>query len=170
MPIQKIPLSLHSQYRKTVAAKNGALVQLVRIRACHARGQGFESPTHRQPRGGDEATDLRSRNKRSPSKGALVQLVRIRACHARGQGFESPTHRRTRKRDGYNNRLVFFYLSLSGGKSKGCARFRWLLTSLGAVVVFRSRRHSGTPKRNLRVTTLRRARNLAHACLDHVLH
>ena len=26
---------------------NGALVQLVRIRACHARGQGFESPTHR---------------------------------------------------------------------------------------------------------------------------
>ena len=27
---------------------NGALVQLVRIRACHARGQGFESPTHRE--------------------------------------------------------------------------------------------------------------------------
>ena len=26
---------------------SGALVQLVRIRACHARGQGFESPTHR---------------------------------------------------------------------------------------------------------------------------
>ena len=25
----------------------GALVQLVRIRACHARGPGFESPTHR---------------------------------------------------------------------------------------------------------------------------
>ena len=35
-------VSLHSQYQ------NGALVQLVRIRACHARGQGFESPTHRQ--------------------------------------------------------------------------------------------------------------------------
>ncbi len=34
-------LSLHSQ------SVNGALVQLVRIRACHARGQGFESPTHR---------------------------------------------------------------------------------------------------------------------------
>ena len=33
---------MHSQ------TKNGALVQLVRIRACHARGQGFESPTHRQ--------------------------------------------------------------------------------------------------------------------------
>ena len=29
---------------------NGALVQLVRIRACHARGQGFESPTHRKSR------------------------------------------------------------------------------------------------------------------------
>ena len=39
---------MHSQYRKTVTAKNGALVQLVRIRACHARGQGFESPTHRK--------------------------------------------------------------------------------------------------------------------------
>ncbi len=31
-----------------IQQKNGALVQLVRIRACHARGQGFESPTHRQ--------------------------------------------------------------------------------------------------------------------------
>ena len=30
------------------AISNGALVQLVRIRACHARGQGFESPTHRK--------------------------------------------------------------------------------------------------------------------------
>ena len=30
--------------------RNGALVQLVRIRACHARGQGFESPTHRRVR------------------------------------------------------------------------------------------------------------------------
>ena len=31
-----------------LAISNGALVQLVRIRACHARGQGFESPTHRR--------------------------------------------------------------------------------------------------------------------------
>ena len=49
-------VSLHSQYQ------NGALVQLVRIRACHARGQGFESPTHRQqtgeeiPRGKEQET------------------------------------------------------------------------------------------------------------------
>ena len=49
-------VSLHSQYQ------NGALVQLVRIRACHARGQGFESPTHRQqtegkiPRGKKQET------------------------------------------------------------------------------------------------------------------
>ena len=40
-------VSLHSQYQ------NGALVQLVRIRACHARGQGFESPTHRQQTEGE---------------------------------------------------------------------------------------------------------------------
>ena len=29
---------------------SGVLVQVVRIRACHARGQGFESPTHRLKR------------------------------------------------------------------------------------------------------------------------
>lgn len=28
--------------------KNGVVVQLVRIRACHARGRGFESRPHRQ--------------------------------------------------------------------------------------------------------------------------
>ena len=38
-------LSLHPQ------TERGALVQPVRIRACHARGQGFESPTHRNRRG-----------------------------------------------------------------------------------------------------------------------
>ena len=46
--------------------KNGALVQLVRIRACHARGQGFESPTHRQKptKSGSAATEtMRSRHK-----------------------------------------------------------------------------------------------------------
>ena len=32
--------------------------------------------------------------------------------------FISPTHRRTRKRDGYNNRLVFFYLSTIKRKIK----------------------------------------------------
>ncbi len=58
----------------------GALVQLVRIHACHAWGHGFESRTHR--------------SKSFPFKlGALVQLVRIHACHAWGHGFESRTHR-----------------------------------------------------------------------------
>ena len=42
MQIANFVLFLHSQ------TKRGALVQLVRIRACHARGQGFESPTHRR--------------------------------------------------------------------------------------------------------------------------
>ena len=36
------------RYLCTRNNRNGALVQLVRIRACHARGQGFESPTHRK--------------------------------------------------------------------------------------------------------------------------
>ena len=38
-----------SQFRREFNKHFGALVQLVRIRACHARGQGFESPTHRKP-------------------------------------------------------------------------------------------------------------------------
>ena len=42
MQIPNFVLPLQSQ------SANGALVQLVRIRACHARGQGFESPTHRR--------------------------------------------------------------------------------------------------------------------------
>ncbi len=35
-------------YYLCIAISQGVLVQLVRIRACHARGQGFESPTHRR--------------------------------------------------------------------------------------------------------------------------
>ena len=42
LQIRNFVLPLQSQ------SANGALVQLVRIRACHARGQGFESPTHRE--------------------------------------------------------------------------------------------------------------------------
>lgn len=40
---------LHPQSEKMVAAdKFGAVVQLVRIPACHAGGRGFESLPHRQ--------------------------------------------------------------------------------------------------------------------------
>ena len=50
---------------------HGALVQLVRIHACHAWGHGFESRTHRRKKGG------------------LAQLARASALHAEGQRFES---------------------------------------------------------------------------------
>ena len=50
--------------------KFGALVQLVRIHACHAWGHGFESRTHR-------------------ILGGLAQLARASALHAEGQRFES---------------------------------------------------------------------------------
>ena len=45
MEIQKKAVSLHPQSREkaTKQNKNGALVQLVRIHACHAWGHGFES-------------------------------------------------------------------------------------------------------------------------------
>ena len=52
LQIQKNTLPLHrNQEIKVASSNNGALVQLVRIRACHARGQGFESPTHRKKDG-----------------------------------------------------------------------------------------------------------------------
>ena len=49
LQIKKNVVPLHRNQEIRVAnSNNGALVQLVRIRACHARGQGFESPTHRK--------------------------------------------------------------------------------------------------------------------------
>ncbi len=59
----------------------GAVVQSVRIHACHAWGHGFESRPHRKV--------LVNRKK----FGAVVQSVRIHACHAWGHGFESRPHR-----------------------------------------------------------------------------
>ena len=48
LQVQKIYLSLHSRLRKTSnTAEHGAVVQLVRMRACHARGRGFEPHPHR---------------------------------------------------------------------------------------------------------------------------
>ena len=44
--IGKHVVTLHSLTRK--AAIIGAVVQLVRIHACHAWGRGFESRPHRQ--------------------------------------------------------------------------------------------------------------------------
>ena len=64
---------------------NGALVQLVRMPACHAGGHGFESRTHRK------------NFKSIRLLGVLVQLVRMPACHAGGHGFESRTHRLRKK-------------------------------------------------------------------------
>ncbi len=47
--IPRICLPLHPQSREIAMIKkeNGALVQLVRIHACHAWGHGFESRPHR---------------------------------------------------------------------------------------------------------------------------
>ena len=66
--------------------QNGALVQLVRMPACHAGGHEFESRTHRLIH-----FLMHDANKQN---GALVQLVRMPACHAGGHEFESRTHRR----------------------------------------------------------------------------
>ena len=49
LQVQKIvvPLQPQSREKATKEKLNGALVQLVRIHACHAWGHGFESRTHR---------------------------------------------------------------------------------------------------------------------------
>ena len=47
LQVQKIVVPLQPQSREKAMKKNGALVQLVRIHACHAWGHGFESRTHR---------------------------------------------------------------------------------------------------------------------------
>ena len=86
----------------------GAVVQLVRIPACHAGGRGFESRPLRQPynlavpsfrafSSVGRASALQAECRRFDSVnahhrftvGAVVQLVRIPACHAGGRGFES---------------------------------------------------------------------------------
>ena len=47
IPISTLLLSIYGLINQAVY---GALVQLVRILACHARGHGFKSRTHRQVR------------------------------------------------------------------------------------------------------------------------
>ena len=53
--------------------QQGALVQLVRIHACHAWGHGFESRTHR-------TVDLQKKTR----KGRLAQLVQSVCLTSRG--------------------------------------------------------------------------------------
>ena len=49
MEISKKCVPLHPRSTKThKTEQNGAVVQLVRISACHAGGRGFESRPHRQ--------------------------------------------------------------------------------------------------------------------------
>ena len=47
LQIKKKAVTLHT-LSDTKSRHNGALVQLVRIHACHAWGHGFESRTHRK--------------------------------------------------------------------------------------------------------------------------
>ena len=80
LPFYKKGVSLHSLNGKAQALKTftlpfGALVQLVRIHACHAWGHGFESRTHRHILG--------------LSHGSLAQLNRASDYGSEGCRFES---------------------------------------------------------------------------------
>ena len=72
-------VSLHSQYQ------NGALVQLVRIRACHARGQGFESPTHRQQTGEEISGDKKQETRQFTTASFFVSLRRMAVRIGKGE-------------------------------------------------------------------------------------
>ena len=45
---QRLPQAKRDARVSATKSKNGAVVQLVRILACHARGRGFESRPHRR--------------------------------------------------------------------------------------------------------------------------
>ena len=72
-------VSLHSQYQ------NGALVQLVRIRACHARGQGFESPTHRQQTGEEIFGDKKQETSQFTTASFFVSPHRMAVRRGKGE-------------------------------------------------------------------------------------
>ena len=72
-------VSLHSQYQ------NGALVQLVRIRACHARGQGFESPTHRQQTGEEISGDKKQETRQFTTASFFVSPHRMGVRMGKGE-------------------------------------------------------------------------------------
>ena len=72
-------VSLHSQYQ------NGALVQLVRIRACHARGQGFESPTHRQQTGEEISGDKKQETRQFTTASFFVSPHRMAVRMGKGE-------------------------------------------------------------------------------------
>ena len=72
-------VSLHSQYQ------NGALVQLVRIRACHARGQGFESPTHRQQTGKEISGDKKQETRQFTTASFFVSPHRMAVRMGKGE-------------------------------------------------------------------------------------
>ena len=83
--VGKKNIAIFASAIKTIGIFRGALVQLVRMPACHAGGHEFESRTHRLTLIYHEYLH---------QSGALVQLVRMPACHAGGHEFESRTHRK----------------------------------------------------------------------------
>ena len=79
----------------SLSKPNGALVQLVRIHACHAWGHGFESRTHRK-------------QILNQIFGSVAQLNRASDYGSEGYRFES-----CRSHEGFRNQIAepFFYVS-----------------------------------------------------------
>ena len=83
----------------------GPVVQLVRTLACHARGQGFESPSGRQFASVAQLVEQGTENPRVvgsiPTGGTICgfsSFGRARPCQGRGGGFEprNPLHKGTK--------------------------------------------------------------------------
>ncbi len=106
-----------------VPTKNGLVVQLVRTLACHARGQGFESPSGRQNKNTApllyasvaQLVEQGTENPRVvgsiPTGGTTCgfsSFGRARPCQGRGGGFEprNPLQEKKRVR---NRSYPYFY-------------------------------------------------------------
>ncbi len=121
-------LNIFGYNERLQSFKRGAVVQLVRMLACHAGGRGFESRPLRQLQKilekqyfGVGFLNIFGYNERLQSfkRGAVVQLVRMLACHAGGRGFESRPLRQFLKAPGANQGLFFCLKACSAASLLG---------------------------------------------------
>ena len=95
-------------YLCTAISKNGVVVQLVRIPACHAGGRGFESRPYRKSLGEIQGFNFRKKANRFDS---LAQQVEHNTFNVGVLG--SSPKRITERRD-LKKSLSFFHFNLTG--------------------------------------------------------
>ena len=109
---------LHPQFRKMVAIdKFGAVVQLVRIPACHAGGRGFESLPHRQKSFNEISLKLFCVRPARTCRTQNSQLTRKRKLRRMGLSFMDVRAMMTGVPSGREAGTDMFMKLLSGARS-----------------------------------------------------